>query len=358
MDKRKQTTRAMTITDYSSEFENYPWTEFLLKYRDIESRIISDSIILLNSLLNDYGYTSNHGIFTRQNHHFALNYQLLEHNRTLLVELRPLYHPKKMNTLCSQLNEFGVVREVILLVPDFLASRADVLLEKILLQFRVAYLSLERAFVRCGSELAEEIFKHLYDILNTALEVRERPDLVGRAWFFVAESTIGFYFVDDVQLQKVITHFKIHQHPRFSPIELTAMLLTSPLPFQQSLAIEAWRQQKILDLPWSKAKYISDAPDIYEAELALYKSDCYTATTLVKLNDYFLVLAFPTDIKKDLLPVIESNLDKFKRQFAVGMKFWSPYIHRIKRLIRPVEYQTIAATIGAFLGSFCRETTR
>jgi class 3 adenylate cyclase len=219
-----------------------------------------------------------------------------------------------------------------LVAPEFIAFQASGLLEKIHAQLRAAYLCLERTFLRCGAELAEEVFKRLYDVLNTALQLEGRPDLVGRAWSFVAEPTLGYYFIDDVQLQKVVAHFKANQHQRFSPIELAAMFLTSPLPFQESLAIEAWRQNKVLDLPWSKAKYISDAPEIFEAELALYKSDCYTATTLAEVRDRFLVLAFPREVKEALLPIIELNAPEFRRRFAEGMKHWSPYIRRISKL--------------------------
>ena len=184
MDVPNSISGVKNVTEYLTEFENYPWTEFLLKYYDIERGIVRDSVILLASLLNRAGYTCKSSIFAGQNHHFELHHQFLEHNRTLLFELRSLQHPVKVFTFTSSVEEIGVIREVILLTPDFLAPQAGALLEKIHAQFLAAYLCLERAFLRCGAELAEDVFKRLYDILNTALQLEGRPDLVGRAWFF------------------------------------------------------------------------------------------------------------------------------------------------------------------------------
>lgn len=354
------------LISYINKFINLPLVEIVKNYNNIELEIIKDLCETLGSTLIKNGYKKHDDdVYSRDDYHFRILPEFHKKGRTLIITLHNLANRShKTHVYDTQIEHFGLIRKLCIEFPCSPPIDPKLMLENLRTQVLMAYTALEQAFISNAEQLGRSVFKKLYDCLEAQLNFSNKQDLFGRCWLFIAERDVGFYFFDERIIRKVIKYYRQHQHEIYSPLELTIWIMTAPLPFQKSLAIEAWRAKKPLSLPWIEARYIDEAYKIFLAEVALYTSEKdttfkkYTASTICENRGYFLVVAFPTDIEKEIDPEVTNILPLLKEHFQGGLNEWSPYMAIVKQITKLSHDSGVASFIGTLLGAAVAEYSK
>jgi hypothetical protein len=127
--------------------------------------------------------------------------------------------------------------------------------------------------------------------------------------------------------------------------------MTAPLPFDKSLGIQAFEAKKHLHLAWASVDYIGDAPQIFEAEVALFASKSFSSYTPCERRGFFLTIACPSESADEVMPEVQAIGSQLCHYFEEGLREWSPYVRVIKRVAEAVDGSSVAQFIGGVIGS-------
>ncbi|MDD5542283.1 MAG: hypothetical protein PHX83_03845 [Acidobacteriia bacterium] len=335
---------------YPEKLIGKPLHELLNGYHQIELEIIGDLVNCAQSALVSAGFERRDQNYVRKNLHLSILVEFVGLMRILHLKLQNVGETDTYHTRTATINHFGLIREIHIEAPRHLDNALEGLCNRLRTMVTQAYTALEQAFISSNADLEMKVFRRLYDCVEAQLKNNNKYHLFGRCWFFISEIEEGFYFFNESVLRRVIEHYKLHQDEAISPLELTVWILSAPLPFQKSLAIEAWRQKKFLSLEWVKTRYIDEANKIFQAEIKLFDSKTYTSTTLCERRGYYLVLAMPTELKDRIVPEIMVVKGALEKQFEDGLKEWSPYIRMIRKLSGLAKESTSAPFVGQAVG--------
>ena len=309
--------------------------------------------------LIENGFTQNEGLYSKLEAHVEVIPSFLRHSRSLCIVIRNITESTPRNYRSILTEGLGLIRDVHLQVPMELPIDCDQLVAELGCHVKKTYFALEQALIRNSGELQHRVFDKLYDCIEYHLKVASKEYLMGRFWLFISDSETGYYFLDENVLRKVIDFYKSHQDDVRSPFELTIWFMTSPLPFQKSLAIQAWKQNlTIKSQPWLQAGYIDDAPKIYMSEKTLFDLDSYSRMTLFEKRGFFLVVALPTDIKEDLKPRVLEAKNDLEFEFERALKMWSPHVRVVRKIATEIEQSSAATFLATFLAEFTATTMK
>jgi len=340
---------------YLDYFLDIPIGRILKEYNTIELQIIEDLVSTISNIFKNNGFTNKNNIFTKIDDHYRLVVDFLKNGRTLIISVHNIIKKNNKVTKQCDINSFGLIKNIILELPNPSPINPDKTIEILKNQTIVAYTALEQAIISNFQNLERDVFKKLYDCLEFQFKISNKKELLGRFWLFISEIDVGFYFFEKKIIEKVIEHYKKNQDETLSPLELTVWIMTAPLPYQKSLAFQAKQIGHPLSLKWKKAKYIEDAEKIFLAEVALYNSEEYTANTICESRGYFLVMACPTEMDKEIFPEVDKVKNSLERYFINGLKEWSPYLKIAKKLSQASDESGVASFIGTVLGKAVSE---
>jgi len=328
-----------------------PITKILKEYNKIEKRIIDDLIETIGNILMKNGYSKKNDLFILADEHYKLIFDFLKNTRTLIISLNNIIEKTNRATIQCDINSFGMIRSVILELPNPSPLNPDKVNDTIKSQILMAYTALEQAIISNFESLERKVFEKLYDCLAYQFKISNKKHLLGRFWLFIAEIDVGFYFFDKKNIELVIEHYKSNQDANLSPLELTIWLLTAPLPYKESLAFQAKHAGRPLSLNWKKAKYIGEAENIFRAEVALYDSEEYTGYTLCESRGLYLVIGCPTEIAGEIFPEIRRIEENLTQYFTEGLKEWSPFLKLVKTISHAADESKVAEFVGTVIGN-------
>ena len=344
------------VNYYYNKFTQIPLKKLISQYDQIELDIIEDMRLSIADVLRQIGFVPHANVFVKEDFICRFVLDILKGQRSLVVTFQ--VSPTKGVPKCEEreVNGFGLIRRVIVegMLP-FKAREIRQICNCLATRLIAAYAALETAFIQKYEDIDRSVFRNLYGLLETHLKTRGKEHLIGRVWFFIAEDDVGFFYFDVGILRKVMQHYKKQQQGEYSPFELTVWIMSEPLPFEKTLSIETMRQGKPLDLVWSKARFIDEAPKTFLAELFLYSSDSYTAYVCCKCRGFYLSITFPTDIAKDVLKELDAIQGSLDTNFQRGIRQWSPYVRAVKRLSLLSDESRVARFIGTILGKAASE---
>jgi len=327
--------------DYYVDFSEQSLFRLLNNIDSIEKTIISDINTLIECYLKCSGFFKNKEkeYYLNSDNEYIYSSISIIHRDCIIDFISPIKTNTKMKKLKKEMDSFGNIKSITIKFQDYNSINFDDFLGKISLIISNSYIALKQVFLDNFDELNRNVFSKMYGLLEGKLKSSGKSIYNGRIWFFISNSEFGVYFFDKNKINEIITYYEKNQHKLYSPFQLTIWLLSSKLPFDKSLAKQAFIHNKVLTLPWNKAKYLLDAPTIFLAEYFLYNSDDYSAHTLFKKRDYFLIVGIPAEIKADVIPIIEEIKETLYDFFDEGISVWSPYIKSLKKIIINYNYE-------------------
>jgi hypothetical protein len=335
---------------YLRRFLDLPITELVCSRDSIEISLRDDLRETLAEILLKNDFHRSHNTYSNGECHVQMCEDFQLGIRTFRLIVRDLVKGVTAPMVEATLAEFGLIRTIVLEFPENLGIDPHEAVLRLRDQLAAASMALEQAFIGNSIHLKRMVFNNLYSCMEHRCRTSNKSHLIGRYWLFIAEEDVGFYYFDEKTIRMVVDYYKSHQESFHSPLELSCRIMTAPLPFQKSLAIESWRAGKALSLRWEKARYIAEATDIFEAEHALYESTEYTAYTLAEKRGFFLAFTCPTDIEKELLPEVEAIRDLLEIYFGEGLQYWSPYLKIIKEIPCAERGGAIVEFLGSVIG--------
>jgi hypothetical protein len=345
------------IYNYYDSFVLYPINKLIKNQSQIELDLIDDLRNTICNLLVKNGYKKLDDIrYSKNKNIYTILIDFTKGQRSLIITLQNLFYDKKAISIEEKIENFGLIRSFIIQSDDcFPKILFDEIVHKLKNQIIEAYTALENAFLNNYKELDKCVFNNLYSCLKTRLFTNNISHLFGRCWFFISEEDIGYLYFDEEVRRKVINYYKNHQDNIYSPFELTVWIMSEPLPFKKTLAFESFRQKKPLSLSWEKARFISEAPKIFLAEVLLYKSQEYTAYIIANYRGYYLSITFPSNMLNQILPEIEILKHSLSQHFKNGIKKWSPYLKIVKSISTLPKTQRITDIVGTIIGKAAAE---
>lgn len=338
-----------TYEDYHIYFSSFSLEKLIKDINWYETNIINVIEELIQDYLKYYGFIKNDKFFIKLNkYHLKFSINIIRRECVIIFETL-LNKNKKQLSLSKELNTFGKIGFLSLLYSEDQTIDYLLLLEIIYNQISNYYTALEQVFLDKFEKLTKEVFRPIYGLLEGKLKILGKSQLNGRIWFLISKEDLGLYFFDRDRISEIIKFYKKTQHEEFSPYQLLIWLISSKLPYKQSLAFEAHRQKKYLRQSWDSVKYQNESPELYYAEYLLYNSENYTANTLFQKDEYFFVVGFPTEIEDEVIPIINELKDTIEQYFSSGMKHWSFYLSTIKYTINKIENYESLIEIGTSL---------
>jgi len=339
------------IKPYSTKFMLLSFSNLIAKYYQLETEIEKDLIDVIGFCLQQQGFNYSNELFKKSGVTLSLAYEFSSINRCLRIVIeekgvRPDFLFKEVN-----IDEFGLIKSVIIEIPKSLSSSVDMISIKVLRFLKNAYCNLESAFETNSETLTNKVFIQLHGIFNSELKILEREDLIGKCNFIVFNSDVGFHFFDRKTIKSAIKYFKTNQTSHYSPSLLMIWLMTQPVPFPESLSFEALKQNKVLSIPWNKSK-INKKSHFFQASALFHNFDDYSIYPIFSNNRGYSLSAISTqENQKEIEPIIMKSKDSFVEVFQNGMKNYSIFIKSMNSLKTTINDSDSGIFIGKVIGA-------
>ena len=345
----------LVLSRYLLMFDQLSYFELIRSINNIEENIFLDTIRRVDWFLHQNG-------FIKEKNRFVKNNELIKYTHSsmsilggikLCIIIERVAGPNKLaNPIKLPINEIGRIQEIEVIAPESLSLHVAHMALELGLFLKSVYYALEEVFKRKAIRTNHEVFGQLYNAIRVQLTAKNRTEIFGRFWLILGtfgKYDLVVYFFDDHSFMETVTHFKdVEQNgvADLSPLDMLITLLTDTFQLSKSLAIEAWRAEKPLSLPWANAKYMDDSPKIFSAEVRLYDSKDYSGYIIGKTRDYFLILGCPTEFEETLISEIKIIEQYLRKTFSDNLARWSAYINTLSVEIWKKEIVNVDSEIG------------
>lgn len=336
------------------ELNKYTLNQMLTLNSLIENVILEKVEGLLLSILETEGIKKIDKEFLVDNNnvHYRYSMQIDIVSRCCSIDITSLSTDtnKLKYRIDEDVNNFGKIRSITVFSPANKSKLADFIMLNIQVFLISAYSALEFIFKTKINELDYAIFNQLYDAINTDLELNSKHDLVNKFWFGVHADNAGLYFFDKNVMKDLIKKYKENQVSYNSPYELISYIITEPVPTDQSLAKESFNSGEQITKKFSETIYQLKAPHTYIAEKLMFGSDSLSIYAILEVRGYMLAVGYPTDYADEFKYIFDRNVKTLEYLFILGMKEWSPFIHKFKDIKLINEDTIISRKTGEFTG--------
>jgi hypothetical protein len=322
----------MGVADLEARAEALSLFEFVDGCAELEEIILQQVELLIEASLTQQGYKRNGRWLVKRGDQLQLHMPHIPkpggYHLGIVIERMAGGHSHPLSGPIT-VGGIGRIQEVSIECADPLPLRQEAILETVVTYLRSAYAKIEMALMRKNARLGGDLFSHLYDLIAGRLHSVGKQHLIGHFWLIIATETQILYAFDQERLRLAIMHFKDIENNGIrgrSPLDLILSLLTDTFPFEKSLAVEAWRQNRPKDLPWVKARYVDEAPLIHAAEMKLFASPAYSALVPCECRRHFLIVGCPAEIRRVLFREVVKIQDTLASYFQAGLARFSGYI--------------------------------
>ena len=312
---------------------NMSFNDLISSIGDIEKKIASDAFDIIEVILQKNGFVKNSNHFIRNKSIFNLEISIDECSRSLNVLLTPLNYLEDIKSNSSEINEFGLLQKVNVI------SCASILAETVQISTDLCnfiselYLSIEQSLIFHAENANNRINNRLdYHLKQELSKIDLSPDFFRKYRFYIFHEGIGICLVDATSLKSIIKHFKLNQHERYSPLQLTIWILTEKIPFEHSLTRIAFEEKRTLKTPWSEARFISEATKAYISNSQIFDFIDYKIFPIDSKRNYVASIIYSEDIEGTLEPLLQNLHPLLKVQFQEDIARYSFFYKTISKI--------------------------
>jgi len=250
----------------------------------------------------------------------GITYQIIIGERDILepekiciaiLELNPKFIGTNRVKLNFKIDGIGKYTKGELIVSTISNIFIDQLSSLIIAVYKTSYNWLFEFFRKKLLELETELSIELYSYLRNILSSIENRSANEYILFLVKNEDKAFTIVDRISGEKSILKIKEnHFKGLFSPAQLYSHFLTTIIPFGVSNMKLAISLGNCVDVDIRKSKYFGDYPYFLVAMEKFWKSQFVSFFPIFRDGEKFLVAAFPSQMKEEILPILISHTPK------------------------------------------------
>lgn len=346
-----------SLLKYLNKFDNLPFNKLVSNYNEYEKELIEVIFTLISSFLlkNNFKMGIDGKTYFKDEVVLTLEVTFIPNTRNLLITFQELKLKIINNHIKRKINEFGLIKEIELCYHSSLVLNFDYLIEVIQTEIVGAYLAYEKTFIRSSNEFSERNYRNLYTTLETALQYEGKEEFIGKCFLLISNERIGFVYLNDSSLRKVISELKKRQHDLYSPIEIIIWLITTPLPFQKSQTLQSYKRGAEVSELLTKFQYVEELPQIIKASIETYSSIDLTVYHICTVRDFTLSFSIPTEHKEQVLPIIKNIQLLLEEQFKNGLKNCSPLLKLLENASNSIKNSNISDFVTSVIAKFGAE---
>lgn len=317
---------------------NLSFSKLTSELNKIEKDIITDAFEIINDVLICNEYKKDGICYIKDKFAFTIEVNIDECSRRLNILFNPLNQFEKSETNTRKINEFGFIKEINIISCNSSVKEVNQILCNLRQYIIDLYLSIEHALVFHAETATNQVNSRMKLYLKSELsKVTNNSNLSRKYRFYIFHKKIGICLIDAISMRSIIKHFKSNQNERYSPLQLTIWTLTEKIPFEHSLTKNALKENKILQTPWSDAKFISSATKAFISNSHVFDFIDYKIFPIDSQRDYVSSIIYSADIKDTLEPILEDIHPALKTQFQQDIANYSIYYRILSKMKSNIE---------------------
>jgi hypothetical protein len=174
------------------------------------------------------------------------------------------------------------------------------------------------------TDVISSLYTYFRSLLPTPLQATP-------IWFSAASRRHGHYVLDPGVVAGMLPDLVASADTLSSaPASCVAAFLNAAVPVEQTFAVEVVKAGVCLDIDFKLARYKDNLTALQLSEIAIFGGTAASAFPIYTDGSTYLIAAFPTELKDELLPILESAKTELARRFVQAR---SPIDRAFRRLV-------------------------
>ena len=221
--------------------------------------------------------------------------------------------------------------------------------------YHLSYLWLEETMMRGIKDLESDFTNSLYKYLKMVFAEKGKLEFTECIWFSVFSTEDGYYALDSNAISRIIRLLRLRKYSSdYSPAYHISSLVGLQMPTEKSFSKHVISNKGYKQFSLPKADYISDMSDIYKTEEQMTQKNQYAIFHLAKVGNRELVVSFPADKKKYILPILKTHKSKLADIYKTEVNSMQKHINNLKASYRRATASEVSSVIGSFVGGLAR----
>lgn len=250
-----------------------------------------------------------------------------------------------------ELNSWGFFTNVHLSLPSSLRTHSEKITEIAKAVYNTGYMWMEETLRKKLRELEVSLATALYSFIRTAFRAENKANISQFIWFGMYGSDEGYYLLDTGTATAIVDMLKPRKYrSERSPAFHLLNLLGTSLPYEKSIFRNVVEHGDVLDFPLIRAAYASDQPDYTKTEEQMVSGKHISIFPIYVDTKTKLGVGFPTQYKKDILPVIRANKDQLAEIYLSEMQSVHKYISLLNKHFARLDWGNVGEFLGGMAG--------
>ena len=174
------------------------------------------------------------------------------------------------------------------------------------------------------TDVISSLYTYFRSLLPTGLQATP-------IWFSAASRRHGHYVLDPGVAAGMLPDLVASADTLSSaPAACVAAFLNAAVPVEQTFAVEVVKSGACLDIDFKLARYKENLTALQLSEIAVFGGTAASAFPIYSDGSTYLIAAFPTQLKDQLLPILENAKGELARRFVQAR---SPIDRAFRRLV-------------------------
>jgi len=225
--------------------------------------------------------------------------------------------------------------------------------------YKTGYSWIEEVLQRKFGESESTCASALYKFIRTSFRAENRDDMANYVWFGFYGSDYGYYLHDrdaSIAIVEIMKPRKFRSGK--SPANHLLNLLATSLRYEQSIFRYVVQQGDVLDFPLLRAPYASNQPDYVKTEEQMVSQGSISLFPIVADSKINLGIGFPTQYKKDILPIIRTNKNELAKIWYSERKSVHKYALLMRKHFAHLDLESLGNFVGGVTGGLIKSLSQ